>query len=339
MRVHGLKPEDQTQIKELLQKHFGDLEDAKVYLFGSRAKGRHKPFSDIDLTVKSKSKDLLQRIALFQEDWEKSNLPYKADMTSWNDLYKAYLPEIRKSKKDFWKPEEKMVHPWRACPYGEHWVVRHPRYPIGRHVQDVDGHCRRNPSGKDRIDGQEIDFLSHLPAFQESRPRPAPFPGKIKIPNADSFDVLIAGWCKYWNEVMKPDKFITPNFVKALIESESTFRPVITTKIKNNRGKARGLIQITDETLRILKDRKGEIKDHYIDLSREELLDPSKNICAAIRWLFRKREILEKRLGRSPDWVETIAEYKGIGPDLKKGGKKSQDVLKAFMKYYGAYGD
>jgi predicted nucleotidyltransferase len=339
MRVYGLKPEEQRQVKDLLQKHFGDLDDVKVYLFGSRAKGKHKPFSDIDLAVKSKSKDLSNRIALFQEDWEKSNLPYKADITSWKDLFKPYLPEIRKTKKVFWRPEERMVHPWRACPYGEHWVVRHPRYPVGRQIQDVDGHCRRNLSGKDRLDGQEIDLISHLPAFQMSSPLPGIYPGKKAPANANAFDVLISGWCKYWNEVLKPDKLITPNFVKALIESESTFRPFVATKVKNNKGMARGLIQITDETLRILKDRKGEIKDHYIDLTREELLDPSKNICAGIRWLFRKREILQKRLSRSPEWLETIAEYKGIGPDLKKGGKKSKEVLETFMKYYGAYND
>lgn len=337
MKSYGLKTEEIHLVKTLLERHFGDIPDVKVFLFGSRAKENHRPFSDIDLAVKSKEKNLSKRISLFKESWENSKLPYKVDITPWSELYKPYVPEIRKSKKDFWKPQDKEVHAWRACPYGQHWVVRHDRLPEGRQLQDIDGHCRKNPSGKDRLDGDEIAYLSFLTDFQTAEPLPKAYPGKDKIQLANNFDQLIAGWCRYWNDVLKPDIPIDPSFVKALMESESSFNPNATAKNKKSIGPARGLIQITEQTWRILKDRKGELKDHYIDIRKEELFDPSKNICASIRWLFRKREILQKRLARSPTWVETIAEYKGLGPDLKRKEKESLKVMNDFLKFYGKY--
>lgn len=339
MRSYGLTSQELQEIKEKLNYFFGDLKDIKVYLFGSRATGKHQKYSDIDLAVKSKASDLNKRIALFKEASNESNLPYKMDIASWKDLYAPYLPSIRKQKIIFWTPESKSVHPWRVCPYGEHWVVRHPRLPVGRKVQDVDGHCRKNPSGKDRLAGDEIELISKTLPFTESFPLPLLYPGKQKLENPNDYDVLIAGWCKYWNEVMSPDILITPNFIKALMESESSFNPTAFAKNRPSIGMARGLIQLTESTLRILRDRRGEIKDHYIDLKKEELFDPSKNICAGIRWMFRKREILTKRLGRSPSWVEAVVEYKGLGPDLKKGGEKSLRIMNDFLKYYSAYGE
>lgn len=337
MKSYGLKTSELNEIKNLLEEYFGDLRDVKVYLFGSRAKGNYKPFSDIDIAVKSKSPELSKKIALFQEAWEKSKLPYRVDITAWKDLFKPYLQEIRKTKASFWEPQDKKNHEWRACPYGQHWVVKHPRFPIGRQVQDVDGHCRKNPSGKDLLRGDEIDFISMVTSFQNTRPLPTPFSGKTRIEKADDYDVLIAGWCKYWNDIFRPDIPIDVNFIKALIESESRFNPDAQAPNKKSIGPARGLIQLTEQTWRILKDRKGEIKDHYIDLKKDELFNPSKNICAAVRWLFRKRQILEKRLGRSPQWPEVIVEYKGLGPGLKKNNPKSILIMKQFNEFYKKY--
>ncbi len=337
MKLFGLKSSEMQEMKKLFQDYFGDIDDVKIYLFGSRATGKHKEFSDIDIAVNSKSKDLSKRIALFNEGWEKSKLPYKVDIAFWKDIYKPYLPKIRKEKITLWSPQDRELHSWRACPYGQHWVIRHPRYPVGRQLQDVDGHCRKNPSGKDRLDGDEIEIISNMSPFKDSRNLPLPYSGNEKIKDPNQHDILIAGWCTYWNDIFKPDIPIDSNFIKALMESESRFKPTAYAENKKSIGRARGLIQITEATLRILKDRKGEIKDHYIDISKEELFNPSKNICAATRWLFRKREILQKRLGRSPTWPEVIVEYKGLGPDLRKKGKRSVKVLNDFLKFYETY--
>ena len=39
------------------------------------------------------------------------------------------------------------------------------------------------------------------------------------------FDAFIAGWTKYWNEVLRPGEPLDVNFVKALIATESSFNP------------------------------------------------------------------------------------------------------------------
>lgn len=276
MKVYGLKFEELQLIKSLLQKHFGDTADVKVYLYGSRANGKYKTYSDIDIAIKSKSKNLNQKISLLREEWDNSTLPYKADITLWNELYKPYLPKIRKEKIPFWQPEEKQFHPWRICPYGQHWVIRHQRKRVASKIQDVDGHCRKNPSGKDVLDGDEIDLISKSTQFLNVKEKPKPYQGKEKIKNPDEFDALIAGWCKYWNDIFQPEIPIEPNLVKALMESESSFNRNAKASNKPTIGIARGLIQLTEETVRILKDRKGEIKDHYIDITYDELFEPSK---------------------------------------------------------------
>lgn len=338
MRAFGLRPSEFKKIHELLQIFFGDISDAKVYLFGSRATGKQKDYSDIDLAINSKAKNINQMISLFKEEWEKSSIPYNVDFVLWSELSKSYLPRIKKEKFLFWKPESTDLHPWRVCPYGEHWVVRHDRHPAKKKMQDVDGHCRKNRSGKDIFYGDEIIFISQSDSFSKASPMPCPYNGNERLINPNQYDLLIAGWSKYWNDIFKPDILLDPNFVKALIETESRFKAGTNTPNRIKKvGNAKGLIQITEQTWKILKDKKGEIKDHYVDLRKEELLEPSKNICAGVRWLFHKREILKKRIGRNPTWSEVIVEYKGLGRQFKNNSPKALKIMKEFDFFLERY--
>ena len=75
------------------------------YVFGSRAKGKEKRFSDLDLCFfEDISFRVLSRIA---EGFEESDLPFKVDMVNWNkcketfqDLIKNDLVCIQHSKLD-----------------------------------------------------------------------------------------------------------------------------------------------------------------------------------------------------------------------------------------------
>jgi hypothetical protein len=111
----------------------------------------------------------------------------------------------------------------------------------------------------------------------------------------DAFDGLIRGWTKYWNDILKPNELLNSNLVKALIASESGFNPKADTKKKGD-GRARGLMQITDGTLKILEDEKGELKDHFVNLDEVNAYDPNLNIAAGIRWLFHKKNFATNRL-------------------------------------------
>lgn len=119
-------------------------------------------------------------------------------------------------------------HPWRLCPLGEHWVVSHPMHvppsannPDGS-VVTRHGHCHSNPSGKDSIYSDEITEIANK-HFTDLVG--APTPDDLGFKHGNDFDSLIRGWTKYWNEVLNPKELLDPNIVKALIATESGFRP------------------------------------------------------------------------------------------------------------------
>ena len=53
--------------------------DVNIYLFGSRARGEEKRYSDIDIAISSKE-DLKYDIVKLKEIIEESNLIYKVDL-------------------------------------------------------------------------------------------------------------------------------------------------------------------------------------------------------------------------------------------------------------------
>jgi len=70
--------------------------NAKVYVFGSRARGQPHPFSDIDLMY---TEDInnpidLGDISKIKEDIENSNLAIKVDLVKDTDLAKSYRKSV-----------------------------------------------------------------------------------------------------------------------------------------------------------------------------------------------------------------------------------------------------
>lgn len=262
------------------------------------------------------------------------------------------MPKARKPNKN--KPPQKKQSLVRSkktakgsssgtCPIGSHWVKAHPltvppskKNPIG--VTTRRAHCARNPaSSKVRLSPQDLKKIASTNTFKSQK---KPCALRPKIGESSKFDGLIAGWTQYWNEVFKSDPPLDPNLVKALIKSESTFNPLSLADSKNP-ASARGLTQITDETRVILGNTKGELKDYHLDLSREDLNDPSTNICAGIRWLFYKHERASAKLGRPASWEEGVAEYKSLTRKLKAKTKnirdRAQELFDRFKRYYKQY--
>ncbi len=76
IEVKNLKtPED---LRRLIKTLFGGKK-VKVYLFGSRAKGKHSEFSDFDLAFLSEE-DISKELTLLRYVLEESNFPYKVDI-------------------------------------------------------------------------------------------------------------------------------------------------------------------------------------------------------------------------------------------------------------------
>jgi predicted nucleotidyltransferase len=65
--------------------------DEQIYLFGSRAKGKATPYSDIDIALRG-TKALGTKLTLVREAIENSDIPYKVDLI---DLSRApYLETV-----------------------------------------------------------------------------------------------------------------------------------------------------------------------------------------------------------------------------------------------------
>lgn len=213
------------------------------------------------------------------------------------------------------KNEKKVIeiksHRWRLCPYGKYWIREHIKHVNGKEVV-WRAHCAFNPSKKDQLYSDEILEITRK-NFKRLRGAPdlAPKTKEWRFDNRNSYDELIRGWTRYWNEVFKPNDPLDPNFIKALIASESSFHEKTIIKF-GKRNFARGLCQLIDQTIKALGDDKGELKDHYINFDHDEALNPSINICAAIRWLFRKKETASAKLKREASWEEALMDYKAI---------------------------
>lgn len=224
-------------------------------------------------------------------------------------------------------------HPWRICPVGEHWVKEHPRkvkksekIPDG--ITIVDGHCRKNSSHHEIFVADELHEIAkqHFKSVKEM-----PKADNLGNPRGNDFDELIGGWTQFWNDTFSPKDRLDPNLVKALIASESSF--IVSIDAESSIGTARGLIQVTDQTRKILADQKGELKDFLIALSKKEFYDPNLNLAAGIRWLFHKQYLASHRLKREVTWMEAIAEYKGILNQLGKH-KEADRIMKRVNDEY-----
>ena len=230
-------------------------------------------------------------------------------------------------------------HPWRLCPLGESWVRSHPltvaassKKPKYKTVRNA--HCRMNSGGKEIYTADEFREIAAL-HFQglANDPNAMPIPDALDFANGNKYDLLIAGWTKFWNEIFKPDDPLTPDFVKALIATESSFE--VQSSENSKEGTARGLIQVTENTRRILqKDSSKELRDHLIDMTAEEAQEPEINIAAGIRWLHHKRNLLKKRLKREVTWEEAGWEYKGIFKDVGRSDKTVNRIVKDLRDYH-----
>lgn len=84
----------QERLIQPLKKH-----GAQVYLFGSRATGKHKKFSDIDILFKESTHSIANsEIYRLLSEIEDSNFPYKIDLVAEKDLAQSYRTNIDREK-------------------------------------------------------------------------------------------------------------------------------------------------------------------------------------------------------------------------------------------------
>lgn len=284
-------------------------------------------------------KEVLKKILDFLKSIGIDSDKYKIEIS------KSSRKKVTKKKKTK-SPDQslkKEKHPWRRCAFGEHWKARHDRRR--ENVQDVDGHCVLNQSGKDVLTFNEIHWMveNHFKSLGSNIGKDwiirKDKKGKnlAKTSNQNDYDKLIEGWTKYWSDIFKPDEILDMNLVKALIYSESEFNP--DAKAANGGDTAQGLTQITKKTVGYLKGNKNELKDHLVFIESKDVFDPAINICGGVRWLFRKREILiSKKEHPDKSWMATLWLYKGYAKEYEIYKKNNAKIPKGMENILLAYG-
>lgn len=67
---------------------------SKVWAFGSRATGRARRYSDLDLAVDAGRALTLDEAAMLREAFEESDLPYRVDIVDWHAIGERFRRAI-----------------------------------------------------------------------------------------------------------------------------------------------------------------------------------------------------------------------------------------------------
>ena len=205
-------------------------------------------------------------------------------------------------------------------------VHAHPRHikPSSKNpdgVTIVDEHLRRLPGTY--LDEVEIYKIANGYSLKNI---PQPSTADLDSPYDNTYNDLIAIWTDYFNNLFKIKPKLDPDMIKALIGSESDFK----TDPKN--PLAIGIAQITKETLKIIQDPKGEVKDFIFNkISQKDLKNPDLAIPIAVRWLAYKKARAESKLEHPPTHEEIILEYKGL---LKSKSDYKKKALERYKELY-----
>lgn len=70
----------------------------KVWAFGSRVTGMHKPYSDLDLALVGDEPLAIETRAALVEALSNSSLPYKVDLVDWASTTDSFKEIIEKQK-------------------------------------------------------------------------------------------------------------------------------------------------------------------------------------------------------------------------------------------------
>ena len=86
--MFGLEDRHLNFIKETLKKYIPNP-NAKFYIFGSRARGKFREYSDVDIAIDSS--DLTSTIkSKLELEFENSTFPYEVDIVDLNNIKESF---------------------------------------------------------------------------------------------------------------------------------------------------------------------------------------------------------------------------------------------------------
>ena len=82
-------------IRNILRAH---VPDCVVWAFGSRATGRAKPYSDLDLAISGDKPLGIDLTAQLTEAFAESDLPYKVDIVDWVTASERFRKAVERDR-------------------------------------------------------------------------------------------------------------------------------------------------------------------------------------------------------------------------------------------------
>ncbi|MBL0924996.1 MAG: nucleotidyltransferase domain-containing protein [Sphingomonadaceae bacterium] len=99
-RSPHLSDHEKTTVLEILRRHLPD--NTQVHVFGSRATGQCKPWSDLDLVIDAQKAIPLALLARISEAFDESSLPWKVDMVDRHSVSKEFARVIDATQVRIW---------------------------------------------------------------------------------------------------------------------------------------------------------------------------------------------------------------------------------------------
>ena len=90
-----------AMVTAILAKH---VPQANVWVFGSRATGKAKKYSDLDLCIEASEPLGLDLMSALAEDFSESDLPWKVDLVDWHSISEVFRAIIDRDKVLLWQP-------------------------------------------------------------------------------------------------------------------------------------------------------------------------------------------------------------------------------------------
>jgi len=79
-----IAPDHRQMVLSVLREHLPS--DACVWVFGSRATGRARRYSDLDMAIDAGRRLSLDETAILREAFDECDLPYRVDLADWQAI-------------------------------------------------------------------------------------------------------------------------------------------------------------------------------------------------------------------------------------------------------------
>jgi predicted nucleotidyltransferase len=95
----GLEPKQIAYIRSAITEELKNYTKYKVFVFGSRALGKFRKYSDLDLWIEATPAVPSSKLARLRQLFSDSDLPIKVDLVTPEICLEEYKPSIDASKK------------------------------------------------------------------------------------------------------------------------------------------------------------------------------------------------------------------------------------------------